>query len=77
MPPVETARRLLTLVLLLACATPIGAQDRPNIVLIMADDISWEAIGCYGAEDYLTPRIDDLAAKGLRFKNAFSLVCTY
>ena len=29
--------------------------DQPNVVLIMADDVSWEAIGCYGAEDYETP----------------------
>ena len=43
----------------------------------MADDVSWEAIGCYGAEDYQTPRIDDMASKGLRFKNCFSTpICT-
>ena len=53
------------------------AQDKPNVVLIMADDVSWEAIGCYGAEDYLTPRIDELASKGIRFKNCFSTpICT-
>ena len=56
---------------------PRQALDKPNVVLIMADDVSWEAFGCYGAEDYLTPRIDELAAKGIRFKNCFSTpICT-
>jgi arylsulfatase A len=51
--------------------------NKPNVILIMADDVSWEAFGCYGAEDYLTPRIDELASKGIRFKNCFSTpICT-
>ena len=54
------------------------AQDKPNIVLVMADDVSWEAFGCYGAEDYLTPRIDQMAAaKGVRFEHCYSTpICT-
>ncbi|HBE67861.1 MAG TPA: N-acetylgalactosamine-6-sulfatase, partial [Planctomycetaceae bacterium] len=32
--------------------------SKPNIVVIMADDVSWEAFGCYGGEDYRTPRLD-------------------
>ncbi len=51
--------------------------ERPNIVLIMADDISWECFGCYGAEDYATPRIDGIAARGLRFAHCYSTpICT-
>ena len=57
--------------------SPRDPVDQPNVVLVMADDVSWEAIGCYGAEDYQTPRIDDMASKGLRFKNCFSTpICT-
>ncbi|MEM9160759.1 MAG: sulfatase-like hydrolase/transferase, partial [Verrucomicrobiota bacterium] len=55
-----------------------AAQDRlPNIVLIMADDVSWECFGCYGGEDYKTPNIDKLAAEGIRFDNCYSTpICT-
>ena len=39
-----------------ASAAVRPAAEKPNIVLIMADDVSWEAFGCYGAEDYRTRR---------------------
>ena len=49
------------------------AQHLPkNIVLIMADDIGIEGFGCYGGESWKTPRIDRLAAHGLRFTHAYS-----
>lgn len=52
-------------------------QNQPNVILIMADDVSWEAFGCYGAEDYETPHIDALAASGVRFTNCYSTpICT-
>lgn len=46
-------------------------QDRPNIVLIVADDHGREALGCYGNRVVQTPHIDHLAAEGTRFENAF------
>lgn len=53
------------------------ADKRPNIVLIMADDVSWEAVGCYGAEDYKTPHLDELASRGVRMKHCYSTpICT-
>lgn len=53
------------------------ATERPNVILIMADDISWEAFGCYGAEDYETPNIDALAESGIRFTHCYSTpICT-
>lgn len=60
-------------------AAPKTTQDtrKPNIILIMADDVSWECFGAYGAEDYKTPNIDALAKQGIRFKNCFSTpICT-
>ena len=61
-------------VILSICAM---AQGKPNIILIMADDIGWEAFGSYGAEDYQTPNIDALAAKGVRFEHGYSTpICT-
>ncbi|RRA99914.1 sulfatase family protein [Larkinella rosea] len=44
---------------------------RPNIVLIVADDHGREAVGCYGNPVVKTPHIDQLAAEGTRFSNAF------
>jgi len=44
---------------------------RPNIVIIMADDMGYSDIGCYGSE-IATPNIDRLAAKGLRFRNFYN-----
>lgn len=56
---------------------PRDADDRPNVIVIMADDVSWEAFGCYGADDYSTPHIDALAAEGVRFRHAYSTpICT-
>ena len=52
-------------------------ETRPNIVLIMADDLGKEWLSCYGAEGILTPNIDRLARDGIRFDNAYSMAqCT-
>lgn len=55
-----------------------GAADRPNIVFILADDIGYGDLGCYGATKIKTPNCDRLAAEGLRFTDAHSpsAVCT-
>ncbi len=51
--------------------------DRPNILLIMADDIGIEGLGCYGGVSYSTPHLDKLAAGGIRFTHAYSQpLCT-
>jgi len=44
---------------------------RPNIVLIIADDMGWDDCGAYGHPTIRTPNIDRLAAEGMRFTNAF------
>jgi N-sulfoglucosamine sulfohydrolase len=50
----------------------LAAQDkRPNIVLIVSDDHGLEALGCYGNKVIKTPNLDQLAAEGVRFTNAF------
>jgi arylsulfatase A-like enzyme len=51
---------------------------RPNIVFIMADDLGWADLSCYGRTDYATPAIDALAQQGVRFTQAYanSAVCT-
>ena len=51
---------------------------RPNIVFIMADDLGFADLSCYGRPDYKTPNIDRLATQGVRFTQAYanSAVCT-
>jgi hypothetical protein len=44
--------------------------DRPNIVLIMADDLGYSDLGCYGSE-IKTPNLDKLASEGLRFRTFY------
>ncbi|MEM9704078.1 MAG: sulfatase-like hydrolase/transferase, partial [Planctomycetota bacterium] len=46
--------------------------DRPNILLIFADDLGQRDLGCYGSTFYETPHIDALAARGVRFTNAYA-----
>jgi arylsulfatase A-like enzyme len=52
--------------------TTSGAADKPNIVLIMVDDMGWSDIGPYGAEIIQTPNLDRLAAEGLRFRQFYN-----
>jgi arylsulfatase A-like enzyme len=49
----------------------VATEERPNIVLLVADDLGWKDLGCYGDEQISTPHIDGLAAEGVRFSNAF------
>lgn len=45
---------------------------KPNIVFILADDLGWRDLGCYGSKFYETPHIDQLAKRGMRFVNAYA-----
>jgi arylsulfatase A len=59
----------------LFAATP--ASKKPNIILIMADDIGQECFGSYGSKQYQTPVLDRLAAEGMRFSHCYSQpLCT-
>jgi arylsulfatase A-like enzyme len=55
-----------------------GGAMKPNIVFILADDMGYADVSCYGRRDLVTPNIDRLAAEGLRFTQAYanSAVCT-
>ena len=65
-------RRLLGLTILWACAATHLSADRPNIVLIMTDDLGFADIGPYGGE-IDTPNLDQLAANGLRFRQFYNV----
>jgi arylsulfatase A-like enzyme len=49
-----------------------SAPTRPNIVFILADDLGYGALGCYGQEKVATPRIDRMATEGMRFTQAYA-----
>ena len=53
------------------------ATKKPNIVFILADDLGYGDLGCYGQKQIQTPNIDRLAAEGMRFTQAYagSTVC--
>ena len=68
---------LTTLAALLLGAFTAQANDQPNIILIMADDMGYEALSSNGSESCKSPNLDKLAAKGVRFTNGFSNpICT-
>lgn len=56
----------------------VSGAERPNILFILADDMGWGDLSCYGRPDYQTPNLDRLAQQGVRFTNAYSAapVCT-
>ncbi len=68
-------RRSLTLGLfsLLACASNGAAQGRPNVLLVVVDDLRFDDIGAAGHPFARTPNIDRLAREGAQFKNAFAV----
>jgi len=49
-----------------------SGAERPNVVLILADDLGWKDLGCYGSTFYETPNIDKLADSGVRFTDAYA-----
>jgi arylsulfatase A-like enzyme len=48
-----------------------GMPERPNILLILTDDLGYHDLSCYGATDFATPNIDRLAASGIRFTDGY------
>ena len=54
-----------------------GERGKPNIILIMADDMGYECLGSYGSASYRTPQLDRLAENGVRFEHCYSQpLCT-
>jgi N-sulfoglucosamine sulfohydrolase len=52
-------------------ASAVAQQPVPNFIIFIADDVSWDDLGCYGNPVVKTPNIDRLAQEGLKFTNAF------
>lgn len=69
---------LVTLLSVLAVSPLASAERRPNVVVILADDLGYGDLGCYGHPTIRTPNLDRMAAEGLRFTQFYSAgeVCT-
>ncbi len=69
--------KLLSFVVVLALAGVNSAAERPNVVFILADDLGYGDLGCYGQKKILTPNLDRMAAEGMRFTQFYagSTVC--
>ena len=67
---------ILLVILALALPASLTADDNdrkaPNIILIMADDMAWADVGYNGQQDFETPHIDQMAADGMRFNDAYA-----
>src|SRR5438552_14438658 len=61
-----------------AGATPSAAPARPHVVFILADDLGYGDLSCYGRPDYRTPVLDGLARQGVKFMSSYAAapVCT-
>lgn len=61
----------------LSVSAAAAPAKRPNVLLILADDLGFECLGSYGSKSYATPHLDRLAADGMRFRYAFAQpLCT-
>src|SRR5215471_2901378 len=64
---------LLSLAAMLApCSSATAGDAKPNIVFILADDLGYTDVGCYGSKYYETPNIDRMAAEGMRFTDGYT-----
>lgn len=65
-------------ILVFLLASFLQAQDKPNIIFILADDLGYGDLSCYGAKDIQTPQIDKLDQQGIKFTRAYanSTVCS-
>jgi len=61
--------RFFLITLLCAIAIPLARAEIPNVVFILADDLGYTDLACYGSGYYETPHLDRLAGEGLRFTN--------
>ncbi len=60
------------------CGSACSAQaaQKPNVIILLADDLGFGDLGCYGATQVKTPNVDRLAAQGMRFTTAYAPAST-
>ena len=68
---------LIFLIIISLSCNNFNKDDKPNVILIMADDMGYECLSTYGSTSYSTPVLDSLAAGGIQFSNCVSQpLCT-
>ncbi|MCG8700240.1 MAG: arylsulfatase [Bacteroidales bacterium] len=68
----KTLAYVMLIVLIYSCNGEGVNSNQPNIIFILADDMSYRDLSCYGQTRYQTPNLDNLAANGIRFTNAYA-----
>ncbi len=69
-------RSCLSLLIVLTACAWLPTAERPNIIVIMADDLGYADVSCYGTKALATPHIDRLASEGLRFTSGYCSAST-
>ena len=70
---------LIVLIVIVCCGDRVNADEnkseKPNIIFLLADDLGWTGLSCFGSDLYETPNLDRLAETGMKFTNAYA-ACT-
>ncbi|MGB1707578.1 MAG: sulfatase [Rubripirellula sp.] len=70
---------LIVLIVIVCCCDRVNADEnkseKPNIIFLLADDLGWTGLSCFGSDLYETPNLDRLAETGMKFTNAYA-ACT-
>ncbi|MEY3499849.1 MAG: hypothetical protein RL308_1518 [Bacteroidota bacterium] len=69
-------KKIIGLAISLLAALSINAQQKPNVIFILTDDLGYGDLSCYGATKLSTPNLDKMAEQGIRFTNAHSTSAT-
>ncbi len=69
-------RTLAAVAVAVTATVSLAAAEKPNVIVIMADDLGYGDVSCYGATVIQTPNIDRLAAEGLRFTSGYCSAST-
>jgi len=64
--------RFVSFLLMILLLTNIATAGRPNFIVVLADDLGFGDVGCYGNDSILTPRIDQFATEGLRLTSCYA-----
>ncbi len=64
-------RTLICCLVFVVLCRVVLAADRPNFVIILADDLGYSDVGCFGAKDFATPNLDRMAREGRRFTDFY------
>jgi hypothetical protein len=68
----KLGRIILWLLTLLGAHSCQQLPEQPNVIFVLADDLGWKDLGCYGSDLYETPHLDAFAASGMRFTDAYT-----